>query len=146
MGFNILYLGTYVTVLGGLGVRWHGRPQGGQGGTCPPWNLKKMTSYAAVLQNALKFSLAPSALAIDALYLSLKRRKKRKNFRKMVDFWYGAPKTCRFFNVLVVLPPSGKISAGAHATDWANHNTKLKICKNYPKAGAYIHSVGCGFL
>ena len=32
----------------------------------------------------------------------------------MVDFLYGAPKTCQFFKVLVVLPPSGKISAGAH--------------------------------
>ena len=39
-----------------------------------------MTSYAAVLQNALKFSLAPSALAKDTLYLSLERRKKRKIF------------------------------------------------------------------
>ena len=98
-------------------------PAGGQGGgTCPPpWNLKKMTSYAAVLKNTPNFSLAPSALALDTLYFSLKRRKKRKNFRlrlrraeKMVIFWYGAPKTCQLFKVSVVLPPSGKISAGAH--------------------------------
>ena len=32
----------------------------------------------------------------------------------MVDFLYGAPKTCRLFKVSVTLPPSGKISAGAH--------------------------------
>ena len=34
--------------------------------------------------------------------------------RKMVDFLYGAPKTCRLFKVSVILPPSGKISTGAH--------------------------------
>ena len=32
----------------------------------------------------------------------------------MVDFSYGAPKTCQLFKVSVILPPSGKISAGAH--------------------------------
>ena len=32
----------------------------------------------------------------------------------MVDFLYGAPKTCQLFKVSVVLPPSGKMSAGAH--------------------------------
>ena len=48
----------------------------------PPWNLKKMTSYAAILQITLKFSLATTALAIDNLYLNLKRcEKKRENFR-----------------------------------------------------------------
>ena len=61
---------------------FHGRPQGGgKGGHLPPLEFEKMTSYAAVLRNTLKFSLAPSALAIDILYFSLKRRKKRKNFR-----------------------------------------------------------------
>ena len=43
-----------------------------------------------------KFSFAPSAR------------------RKMVGFLYGAQKTCQLFEALVVLPPSGKISAGAH--------------------------------
>ena len=34
----------------------HGRPQGGaRGGHLPPLEFEKMTSYAAVLQNALKF-------------------------------------------------------------------------------------------
>ena len=47
-----------------------------------------------------KFSFAPSAR------------------RKMVDFLYGAPKTCRLFKVSVILPPSGKISAGAHAVSY----------------------------
>ena len=57
----------------------HGRPQGG-GGTCPQpsWNLKKMTSYAALLWNTLTFSLAPSALAIKTLTCSLKCRKSAK--------------------------------------------------------------------
>ena len=32
----------------------------------------------------------------------------------MVDFLYGEPKTCQLFETSVVLPPSGKISAGAH--------------------------------
>ena len=40
-----------------------------------------MTSYAAVLRNILKFSLAPPALALDTLYVSLKRREKREKFR-----------------------------------------------------------------
>ena len=56
----------------------------------PPWNLKKMTSYAAVLQHTLKFSLAPSALATDTLYFSLKRAKKRENFRlrlRLAEKW-----------------------------------------------------------
>ena len=98
-------------------------PAGGQGGHLPPLEFEKMTSYAAVLQNILKFSLAPSALAIDTLYFSLKCHEKTQQFsfapwarRKMIDFLYGAPKTCQLFKVTVVLPPSGKISAGAHAT------------------------------
>ena len=33
---------------------------------------------------------------------------------KKVNFLYGAPKTCQLFYVSVILPPSGKISAGAH--------------------------------
>ena len=80
-----------------------------------------MTSYAAVLQNILKLSLAPAALAIETLYFSVKRAKKTQKFsfapparRKTVDFLYGAPKTCQLFKASVVLPPSGKISAGAH--------------------------------
>ena len=32
----------------------------------------------------------------------------------MVDIFHGAPKTCPIFKLSVVLPPSGKISAGAH--------------------------------
>ena len=67
-------------------VSKHGRPQGGKGDTCPPpLEFEKMASYAAVLQNTLKFSLAPWAR------------------RKMVDFLYGATKTCQLFKVSVVL-------------------------------------------
>ena len=102
--------------------------------------INSMTSYAAVLQNTLKFSLAPSALALVTLYFSLKRREKRKKFsfapsarRKMVDFLYGVPKTCRLFKASVILPPSGKISAGAHATN-AQHVPVLCICKRYIQA------------
>ena len=93
----------------------HGRQQGGKGeGHLPPLEFKKMTSYAAVLQNTLKFSLEPSALALDTLHFSLKRRE--KNAKNFVDLLYGAPKTCRLFKVSVILPPSGKISAGAHGS------------------------------
>ena len=77
---------------------------GGKGGALAPLEFEKMTSYAAVLQNTLKFSLAPSALAPDTLYFSLKRREKTQKCsfapsarRKMVDFLYGAPKTCQLF-------------------------------------------------
>ena len=58
-----------------------GARRGGRGALAPPLEFEKMTSYAAVLQNTLNFSLAPSALATDTLYFSLKRRKKRNNFR-----------------------------------------------------------------
>ena len=64
------------------------------GGALAPLEFEKMTSYAAVLQNTLKFSLAPTALALDTLYFSLKRREKTQKFsfapwarRKMVDFF-----------------------------------------------------------
>ena len=77
---------------------------GGKGGLAPPLEFEKMTSYIAVLQNTLKCSIAPSALALDTLYFSLKRREKSQMFlfapsarRKMVDLLYGAPKTCRLF-------------------------------------------------
>ena len=53
----------------------------GWGALAPSWNLKKMTSYAAFLRNALTFSLSLSALAINTLKVSLKRRKKAQNFR-----------------------------------------------------------------
>ena len=96
-----------------------GARRGGQGGHLPPLEFEKMTSYAAVLQNTLKFSLAPTALAIDTLYFSLKRAKKCKIFRlrlwrveKMVDFLYGAPKTCQLFKMSVVLPPLWKNFCG----------------------------------
>ena len=75
----------------------HGRPQGGGqgGGTCPPpLEFEKMTSYAAVLQNTLELSLAPSALALDTLYFG--RKTLRKN-AKMFVCAIGAPKNGRFF-------------------------------------------------
>ena len=104
----------------------HRRPQGGARGALapPPLEFEKMTSYAAVLQNTLKFSLAPSALAIYTLNFSIKRREKTQQCsfapsarRKMVDFLYGAPKTCWVCKVSVTLSPSGKISVGAHDSE-----------------------------
>ena len=86
---------------GGGGATW---------GSCPPWNLKIMTSYAVPVENTLKFSLAPSALALFTLKLRLKRRKIAKIFVRA----FGAPKNRSFLSVLAVLPPSGKIPAGAH--------------------------------
>ena len=72
------------------------RRGGGKGGALAPlpWNLKHMTSYAAVLRKTLKFSLAPSALAIDTLYFSLKCREKNT---KIFVCAFGAPKNDRFF-------------------------------------------------
>ena len=46
-----------------------------------PLEFTKLTSYAAVLQNNLTFSLSLSALAIDILYFSLKRHKKMQKNR-----------------------------------------------------------------
>ena len=73
----------------------------------PPLNLKRMTSYAALVRNALKFSLTLSALAVNTLEFSLKKNANgpflSMAHRKIVNFL-----------VLVVLLRSGKISAGAH--------------------------------
>ena len=87
---------------------WAPAGEGGKGrGHLPthPLEFEKVASYAAVLQNTLKFSLAPPALAIHNLYLSLQRRKNRKNFRlrcrraeKMINILYGAPETCQLFH------------------------------------------------
>ena len=56
----------------------------------PPLEFEKVTSYAAVLQNTRKFSLAPSALTLDTLYFSLKRREKTQYVRWHGRFLYGA--------------------------------------------------------
>ena len=92
-----------------------GARRGGQGGTCPPLEFEKVTSYAAVLQNTLNFSLAPSALAIDTLYFSLKRREKRKNFRlrlrraeKWSDFCTARKKRVNFLKRWWFCPPLEK--------------------------------------
>ena len=52
-----------------------------------------MMSYPALLQDTLNISLAPPAIAIYALTISIKRCEKRQNFRlrlrraeKMIDF------------------------------------------------------------
>ena len=45
-----------------------------RGDTCSPLEFEKVTSYAAVLQNTLKFS-------IDTLYFSLKRSENPNVFR-----------------------------------------------------------------
>ena len=90
----------------------HGRPAGGGGKEAlPPLEFEKVASYAAVLQNTLNFSLAPSALAIDTLYSSLKRRKKAQIFRlrprraeKLSIFCMARRKRVNFFKELVVLP------------------------------------------
>ena len=88
-----------------------GARRGGNLGQLPPTpNLKMMTSYAVSVQNTIKFSLAPPALASNNSKLNLKRRKIRKNFRCAES----APKNRSFLSVHAVLPPSGKISAGAH--------------------------------
>ena len=70
----------------------HGLPQGEDKGALAPLEFEKMTSHAAVLQNILTFSLAPWALAIDALYFSLKHRKNAK----ISVCAFGAPKNGRF--------------------------------------------------
>ena len=88
------------------------RRGGARGDTCPP------PPYVVVLQNTQKFSLTPTAFAIDTPYFNLKRcDKKKRNFVCA----FGSPKYGRFlygvlklFKVSVVCP-SGKISADAHA-------------------------------
>ena len=46
---------------------WAPAGGGARGHLPPPLEFEKMTSYAAVLQNTLKFSLAPAALEIDSV-------------------------------------------------------------------------------
>ena len=70
-----------------------------------------MTSYAVPVETTLKFSLAPSALASNNLKFRLKRRK----IAKICVRAFGAPKNRSVLSVRAVLPPSGKIPAGAHA-------------------------------
>ena len=62
------------------------------------------------MENTLKFSVAPSVLASITLKLSLKRRKVAKLFVRA----FGEPKNRSLLSVHAVLPPSGKIPAGAH--------------------------------
>ena len=74
-----------------------------------------MTSYAAFLRNILKISLAPWALAINTLKISLKRREKTQKVsfapserQKMVDFfrcsWFCSPLE-NFLRAPMVAPP-----------------------------------------
>ena len=82
-----------------------GDRRGATWGSCPPpWNLKMMTSYAVLVENNLKFSLAPSALASNTLKFCLISFAPSAR-RKMGHFCQSA----RFCP-----PPSGKIPAGAH--------------------------------
>ena len=69
----------------GMGAR-----RNGKGPLAPPFSsgIKKMTSSSPVLQNTLKFSLAPTALAGCNLIFDLKRRKNAINFVCV----FGAPK------------------------------------------------------
>ena len=45
-----------------------------------PWNLKKWRHICCRPTKSLKFSLAPSALAVDTLYFSLQTREKTQQF------------------------------------------------------------------
>ena len=73
------------------------------------WNLKKMTSYAALLRNTVKTSIEPTAPEIK---LGLKRREKRENFRLRLQ---RVEKMVDFLSVGSFAPTlSGKIPAGAH--------------------------------
>ena len=92
----------------------------GLGALAPSCNLKKITSYAAFLRNALKCSLALSALAINTLKFSLKCRKRHKNFRlrprrpeKWSIFSSTRRKTVNFYRCCVFCPLL-KIFCGAH--------------------------------
>ena len=88
-----------------------GDRRGATWGSCPPpWNLKMMTSYAVLVENTLKFLLAPSACASNSLKFSLHRRKIAKFFVRAL----GALKNSSFLSVRAVLPPSGRNPAGAH--------------------------------
>ena len=90
-------------------------------GTCPSWNLQKMTSYAAFLWNSLKFSLALSALAINTLEFSLKHRKKHKNCAEKWSTFIGVGG----------FAPSGKFSAAPMTeADFTTNEirTSQKVC------------------
>ena len=83
--------------------------------TPPSWNLKLMTSYAVPVENTLKYSLAPSALASNTLKLSLERRKKSLKF----SFAPAARRKNRSFlsahEVLPQIAPLWKNSCGCGA-------------------------------
>ena len=70
-----------------------------------------MTSYSVSVQNTLNCSLTPWALAPNTLKLSLKRRKRRENFRSRLR---RAEKQVILGSPRGSAPPSGKVPAGAH--------------------------------
>ena len=60
-----------------------------------PCNLKKMTSYVALIQTTLKRLLAPSAFSIHTLEIGLKRReKKRKHFSFAPQLFQSVARSC----------------------------------------------------
>ena len=98
-----------------MGARGWG---GGKRALATPLEFEKLTSYryAAVSQNTLKFSLAPSALAIVTLYFSLKRREKRKisglrlrRAEKWSIFCTARQKRVNFLKCWWLCPPLEKI-------------------------------------
>ena len=96
-----------------------GACRGARGALAPPLEFEKMTSYTKYP----KFFARAFGACYRYMYsiFQSKTAQKTQKFsfappahRKMVNFLYGAPKTCHLFKVSLVLPPSGKISAGAH--------------------------------
>ena len=86
------------------------------------WKVTSIWQPCCRPTNTLKFLLAPSLLAIDTLYFSLKRRKKRNSFRlrfRLAEKWSifctARQKTCQHFECWWFCP-FRNIPAGAHSS------------------------------
>ena len=102
-----------------MGVAWlnsgtrTNNHRGEPGTVAPLWNLEMMTSYAVSVQNNLRFSFAPSALASNTITSSLKRRKSCDNFRS------ARQKGCHFRQSTRFCPPLAKfLRAPMRITKW----------------------------
>ena len=105
-----------------------GVTRGVQGGAnAPPWNLKVMTSYVLPQQITLIFSLAPSALAIIAPKVSLKRRK----ITKILTFCPQRAKNRQYFPTQFALNVFNFVLTTKNLQKLTVFSFLCKIEKNY---------------
>ena len=101
----------------------------GKGATCPSLpEFEKMTTFAALLGNALKNSLVPPMLAVHTLKLSLKSR---DEINKIFLFAPAARiKVVDYFRCLC-LCPSGQISKAPMLVQPMSASSNVEVCNQW---------------